>query len=156
LIIMESPLKIMNLFELLNPKPPYECKSIRQNPDLISLQHNEPSLFRDSYTEYVMKSGMTVYTREIQVESFDYDEDIETDTEIEIISKDDWELLPVRSDGELAKFEKILQQKVWESRKNGINHYHPWHEPVYYIDEMLEKIPIPQLQSRIPNVQKWN
>lgn len=145
---MEPSLQVLDIFKLLNPKPPYECKSIRKNPDLITLQEKEPDLFRDSYSEYVMKSGVIVYTREIEFETFDYNEEIDYDTELEIISKEDYESLPVRSDGELAKFEKILQQKVWESRKNGINHHHPWHEPVYHIDEMFEKIEVPELEFR--------
>lgn len=148
---MESPLQILNISKFLNPKHPYECKSIRDNSDLITLQEKEPILFRDSYEEYAMKSGMVVYTREIDVESFDWDGDVEINTELEIISKEDWESLPVRSDGELAKFQKILQQKVWESRKNGINHYHPWHEPMYYLDEMMQTIELPTLVARIPD-----
>lgn len=151
---MESTLQTLNISKILNPKPPYECKSIRNNPDLIALQEKEPTLFQDSYEEYIMRSGMAVYTKEIDVESFDLYENLEINTELEIISKKDWESLPIRSDGELDKFQKVLQQNVWESRKNGINHYHPWHKPIYHFDQSMQLIDIPKLMCRIPESDK--
>ena len=147
---METSLQVLDILKLTNPKPPYECHSIRRNPDLITLQHNEPDLFQDSYSEYVMRSGTTVYTREIEIKNTGWYEDGENNTELEIISKEDYESLPVRSDGVLAKFEKLIQQKVWEARKNGINHYQPWHDPVYYFDDIMKKIEVPQLEFRTP------
>lgn len=144
-------LQVINLEEILNPKPSYECNSIRQNPDLIKLQEQEPILFQEEYEKYVMKDGVIVYTREIEIGSYDWYEDEEQQTEPEIISKDEWEKLPAASTGELVKFRKDVESCIWKSRSNGIYHYSKWSEfPVYHIDEMFEKIDVPQLEIRKP------
>lgn len=144
---MESALKTLNLFEMLNPKPPYECKGIRRNPDLIKLSKEEPPLFQEDYDEYVMNSGQRVYTREITTSAADWEKDDDY-TETQIISLEEWLQLPKQSTGVLAAFHKEIDRCVWAARKNGINHYHPWHEPVYYLDEMMTKIDVPQLEIR--------
>jgi len=141
-----NTLQIINLEKLLNPKPPYECKSIRVNPDIIKLQEQEPDLFQDDYEEYIMKCGDVVYTRMVEVNSFDWNEDEITESDIEIISFDEYKNLPERSSGKLAKFHKEIYTCVWKARKNGINHYHSWHEPVYFGKELLKMIPVPELK----------
>ena len=149
--VMQESLSILNLEKLLNPKPPYECKSIRKNPDLIKLEHEESPLFREDYEEYVMTSGQKVYQREITIDGDWYEDD--SHTEIQIISQEEWEQLPIQSTGELEIFRKEINQYVWKARKNGIIHYHPWHEPVYDIDNMMKKIPVSELKLRIPDTQ---
>ena len=147
---MESPLNIINIFESLNPKPPYECHSIRRNPDLIKLEYEEPPLFREDYEEYIMTSGQKVYQREFTIDGDWYEDD--SYDEIQIISREEWEELPIQSTGKLATFHKEINKKVWEARGNGINHYHTWHEPVYHLPDMMEKIAIPQLELRRPTL----
>lgn len=137
---MESPLETINIKELLNPKPPYECHAIRRNPDLEALEH---PIYQEDYEEYVMKSGQIVYT----TENIEYDD--EEYSNIEIISFEEWKQLPQMSE-KLQALQKEINRCVWEARGNGVNHYQPWHEPVYHLDEMMEKISVPQLELRIP------
>lgn len=150
----QSPLQLINLDEILNPKPPYECKAIRKNTDLIKLQEQEPFLFQEEYEKYVMQNGNIVYTREIEIGNYDWYEDEEQETEIEIISKEEWEKLPAKSTGKLAKFRKEIENCVWKSRGSGINHYSKWFEyPLYHIENMAKEIPVPKLTYRIPELE---
>jgi len=137
-------LEVLDLLKTSNPKPPYECKAIRRNPDLIKIENKEPPLFREDYEEHVMSSGQKVYQREFTVDGSWYDD--ETYDEIEIISREEWEQLPIQSTGELEVFRKEINKKVWGARGNGINHYHPWYESAYHIDSMFDKIELPQLE----------
>ncbi len=142
-----NPLQTINLEKLLNPKPPYECHAIRRNPDLIKLADEEPPLFREDYEEYTMASGQKVYQREIMID-VDYDE-WDSYTDIQIISQEEWEQLPIQSTGKLAKFRKEIESCVWKSRGNGIHHYSKWHEfPVFHLDNMFKKIDVPKLEFR--------
>ena len=147
-----EPIQILDIFSKLNPKPPYECKSIRTNPDLIKLREKEPPLFQDEYEVYILKSGQQVFTREVEQDGyFDWYEGEQPNTELDIISQEEWNKLPKRSSGKLAKFKKEIEKYVWESRGNGIHHYHPWHErSSYFGADMLEKIPVPELVINLP------
>lgn len=141
----QNPLQILNPSDMLIPKPPYECKSIRKNLDIIKLQEEEPDLFQNDYEEYIMKSGHVVYTRMVEVDNYDWYED---ESNIEIISIYEYKDLPERSSGKLAKFYKEINTHIWKARRNGINHYHPWHEPIYNWESMMKKIPVHELIIR--------
>jgi len=146
-----QPLQTINLEEILNPKPPYECKSIRSNPDIIKLQEQEPILFQEEYEKYIMKDGVIVYTREIEVGNYDWYEDEEQQSELEIISSEEWNKLPLQSTSELAKFSKDMEYYIWKSRGNGIHHYSKWFEfPVYHLKDMAKMIKVPKLEYDIP------
>lgn len=139
---MESALQIMNIQEILNPKPPYKCHSQKRNPDLEALWH---SVYQENYEEYTMKSGQIVYTKQ----NIEYGYDDEENIDIEIISLEELKELPQRS-GKLSALTKEINRCVVEARGNGINHYQSWHEPIYHLDEMMKKIQIPNLELRTP------
>jgi len=151
-----SPLETIKIDNLVNPKPPYECEAIRTNPDLTKLQEQEPILFQEDYEKYVMKDGKVVYTREIDVGSYDAYEDEEQQTELDIISIEEYNKLPAESTGELAKFRKEIEACVWKARGNGINHYSKWYAfHVFYTGaDMFKKIDVPKLEFRVPVAAK--